>query len=144
MSILHKIKLSFGVVAADDVTIEGDTLSVAVGNKTLTMPLEDALADKCKACRHPNPVVYDHLVGEPVEPWNEEFVPSPRLQELLTKTEDERNAYWQDQMSPLCTLLRLPQTPVPCASAATTVSLKAANRTGRARRQACAKSGCSR
>jgi hypothetical protein len=28
--------------------------------------LQDVCPDKCKTCQYPTPIVYDHLIGEPI------------------------------------------------------------------------------
>lgn len=59
---------------------------------------EDAvpMAKICQSCRYPNPVVYDHLIGEPVTPWQKEQDFSDVLA-LEALSSDQRYAFWQKE-----------------------------------------------
>lgn len=56
------------------------------------------LAKKCTTCAYPNPVVYDAIIGEPVEarPNPERF---KLVAELEHMTPDERYQFWSDQFA---------------------------------------------
>jgi formate dehydrogenase subunit beta len=53
-------------------------------------------AKKCEECRHPNPVLYDEMLGSPVEePQEKERF--AEVNELEKKSVDEKYAYWTAQ-----------------------------------------------
>jgi ferredoxin len=56
------------------------------------------LAAKCQECTHPNPVIYDVMIGDPVEvkPVGDRFA---AVKELEGKTPDEKYAFWSSHYS---------------------------------------------
>lgn len=66
------------------------------GKETL-LSREDFLAEKCRLCRHPNPVLADIMLGEPVQPW--EVSVDTGVAALEEKEPAERWAYWEEQFS---------------------------------------------
>lgn len=64
--------------------------------KAADLPLED----KCQYCEHPNPVIYDHLLGDEVAVNNanleNKFVDVIEMENL---TPDEKYQYWSNQFS---------------------------------------------
>jgi len=58
---------------------------------------DEVLAEKCKLCRYPNPVVSDITLGEPVEPW--EPAEDTGVAEVEGKDVDNRWEYWQEQFA---------------------------------------------
>lgn len=56
------------------------------------------LLTKCQQCQHPNPVVYDQLLSEPVA-VRDKTLRFADLDELERMTPDQRNQYWERQYS---------------------------------------------
>ena len=55
-------------------------------------------AEKCKYCRHRNPVIHDELIGQPVA--EQENLPRfEQVVELENKSSDDRYDYWQQQFA---------------------------------------------
>lgn len=54
------------------------------------------LAKICQACRYPNPIVYDQLIGEEATPWQTEADYSD-VAAIEAMSADERYAFWQAQ-----------------------------------------------
>lgn len=69
----------------DEIIVEGDGFS-------LRFPHSEVRYRSCAACAHPNPVLYDVLLGEPLEVWAED--PYAYVREIEQKTSDERAAYF--------------------------------------------------
>lgn len=67
------------------------------GGEEKLLPRERFLAEKCRLCRHPNPLLADIMLGEPVEPW--EPLNDDSVIELEAKTPQERWSYWEAQFS---------------------------------------------
>ncbi len=61
------------------------------------IPRDEVLAEKCKLCRYPNPVISDHLIGEPVAEWV--AAEDSGVQEIEAKGLEEREEYWEEQFS---------------------------------------------
>ncbi len=80
------------------ISSEGDSLKVSTlydGDKTIA--LNDVLAERCINCKSKKHVAYDELMGE-----EGEVLDSARFDEvekLEKMTEDERYAFWQNELS---------------------------------------------
>lgn len=61
------------------------------------LPREKFLAEKCRLCRYPNPVLADIMLGEPVQPW--EITVDIGVAAVEKKSPAERWAYWRDEFS---------------------------------------------
>lgn len=53
-------------------------------------------AKKCRECLHPNPVLYDEMLGSPVEE-PQQIDRFAEVRELEKKSTDEKYAYWKEQ-----------------------------------------------
>ncbi len=84
-----------GMVTAAEVT--GDVVKVTAKGKTLEMPFAEVRASKCAICTHPNAVLHDKFVGEPIEGVTEDGFKD--LEEFEKMSYDERMAFWQQEMS---------------------------------------------
>lgn len=62
------------------------------------LPRHEVLADKCLRCRHPNPLLADHMIGAQREPQGAEdtYADLLALEKLSTQ---ERFDFWKRQMS---------------------------------------------
>jgi formate dehydrogenase (coenzyme F420) beta subunit len=71
---------------------------LVVRNGTETaVPRDAVLAEKCRLCRHPNPVISDIMLDEPVQP--REPQPDGGVEEIEAKGLAERWDYWEAQFS---------------------------------------------
>jgi ferredoxin len=57
----------------------------------------EVLYDKCLTCRYPNPVIYDELLTELVEPRGKVEDDYKRVEELETMTDSERWSFWAEK-----------------------------------------------
>jgi ferredoxin len=83
----------------DEVRFEGDSVIVktAAGEKKLT--LADVCPDKCTTCQYPTPLVYDVLVGEPIESTKNPETVYDDIKALEAMSLEERKAYWEKEIS---------------------------------------------
>ena len=67
------------------------------GERTRDIETKGLLADKCLRCQHPNPLVYDHMIGPEVLPQGREddYADLAALEKLSTQ---ERFDFWKRQM----------------------------------------------
>ena len=72
----------------DEIVAEGDGFSIH-------LPRSELLHRSCTACVHPNPVLYDVLLAEPVEAWAED--PYACVREIEQKPVEERAAYFASE-----------------------------------------------
>lgn len=63
-----------------------------------TVPVDELIHDSCKTCTHPNPVLYDILLGEPV-PARESGSKLSSESEFEAKSQAEKQAYIQNELS---------------------------------------------
>ncbi len=69
----------------EEIVAEGESFSIR-------LPRSKALYRSCAACTHPNPVIYDILLGEEVAVWAED--PYAHVREIELKPAAERAAYF--------------------------------------------------
>jgi ferredoxin len=83
--------------AAAEVAWNGDGFTIINNGEEVKAPREELLAEKCRLCRYPNPVISDIMLGEAVEPW--ETAEDSGVAELEAKDVDGRAAYWEEQFA---------------------------------------------
>jgi formate dehydrogenase subunit beta len=68
-----KLARAEGVRLADvtEVALDGDAVVVKMGEEEVRLATADVLRDECLGCLSPTPVVYDELIGDPIEPRDE-------------------------------------------------------------------------
>jgi ferredoxin len=77
---------------------KGD-LCLQVKDGEVCLQRDEAAADKCLSCKYPNPLVFDHLIGEPIEkekPSQGQFDKVEKFESLLL---EERFDFWKREMS---------------------------------------------
>lgn len=72
----------------DEVVVEGDGFSIR-------LPRLEVRYRSCTACLHPNPVICDVLLGEPVEVWAKD--PFAYVREIEQTSAEERAAYFASE-----------------------------------------------
>ncbi len=70
---------------------------VARDGEEIKVDREELLAEKCRLCRYPNPVLGDIMLWDPVE--EQEAGEDSGVAEVENKGIDERSAYWEEQFS---------------------------------------------
>jgi len=83
----------------DDITRDGDKVSVKVDGKKKDFAVADVLFDHCLACELPTPTEYDIILGEPRPPTPDLKVSGQNIANLKELASAERWAKWQDEMS---------------------------------------------
>jgi formate dehydrogenase (coenzyme F420) beta subunit len=83
--------------AAAEVAWNGDGFTIIKSGEEVKVAREELLAEKCRLCRYPNPVISDIMLGEAVEPW--ETSEDSGVAELEAKDVDGRAAYWEEQFA---------------------------------------------
>lgn len=78
---------------------EGDGLVVKTPSGEKKIALADVCPDKCTTCQYPTPLVYDVLVGEPVESTKSPDAVYDDIRALEGKSIEERRAYWEKEIS---------------------------------------------
>jgi formate dehydrogenase (coenzyme F420) beta subunit len=78
--------------------IDGDELVVDTGQAIARCPLKKVVARKCLQCRHPNPVIYDELMGEPVALWVTDDQAFAFVDKLESHSLAERLAFWETEV----------------------------------------------
>jgi len=92
----QKIEKAIGRKEITEAIISGDEIHVKGSGFETTLPLKDYLSISCKYCRHPNPVIYDILIGEPVvETTVDDY---PEVKELDSMEPDERYRFFVNEL----------------------------------------------
>ena len=80
-----------------DLKWEGENFVLLRGGEEIPINREEVLAEKCRLCRYPNPVVSDITIGDPVKPWKSED--DTGVSEVEEKSIEERWEYWEEQFA---------------------------------------------
>jgi ferredoxin len=83
----------------DDITRDGDKVTVAVDGKASEFASRDVLFDNCLACELPTPQEYDLLLGEPTPVADDESKKASQeeIVRLKAMSPDERWHFWRDE-----------------------------------------------
>lgn len=82
------------VVEKGSVVINGNNFVITVAGNSVEVPLDELLAEKCRRCKHPTPLVYDELAGEPIA-GREDAFDDVKAAEAVGL--EERFQKWQEQ-----------------------------------------------
>ncbi len=83
----------------ESVRFEGDTIIVRTPQGEKRLALADICPDKCKTCQYPTPLVYDVLVGDPIQSDKSPDSVYGDIKALMGKSLEERKAYWEKELS---------------------------------------------
>jgi formate dehydrogenase subunit beta len=83
----------------EDITRNGDKVSVKVNGQKKDFPVSDVLFDHCLACELPTPTEYDILLGDKREPSPDLKVSGQDIAKLKELTPAERWASWEKEFS---------------------------------------------
>jgi ferredoxin len=83
----------------DSLSFEGDTIVARTPRGEKRIALADVSPDKCRTCQYPTPLIYDVLVGEPIESDKDPGAVYGDIKELMGKSLEERKAYWEKEIS---------------------------------------------
>ena len=96
---IDKIKAA-GIKGIESVDADGDMLKVKTVYGEKEMPFEEALLERCLACKGKTHMVYDELIGagekEEAGPKGNRF---DRVSELESLSPEERFAFWRSELS---------------------------------------------
>lgn len=94
---LKKIEARFpGVATSAELTEREGTYIIRLNSESYDIPKEEVLADHCKHCAFPNPLVHDVLLEEPVEPKQLGYRDVETVENMAL---DEKQEYWKDKFS---------------------------------------------
>ncbi|MBA7661876.1 hypothetical protein ES703_69896 [subsurface metagenome] len=83
----------------DDITRNGEKVTVTIDGKKQEFPASQALFDHCLNCELPTPQEYDILLGEPAPGVADEATSYAMMAKLKELTPKERWEFWQEQFS---------------------------------------------
>lgn len=75
----------------------GDGFLLVRGAEEIKLPRDKVLAEKCRLCRYPNPVISDLLIGEPVEKW--EPAEDSGVDLVDTRDIEDRRSFWEEEFA---------------------------------------------
>ncbi len=79
------------------ITFEGNSLVVKTAKGEMKIAVSDVAPEKCRTCQYPTPLVYDALVGEPIQSDKAPESVYDDIRELERKSLEERKAYWEKE-----------------------------------------------
>ena len=94
---LKKIESRFpGVVDPAEVSEEQGNYLIRINDQMHTVFKEELLADTCKVCQYPTPLIFDKLIGDKAQGAPARY---DDIQSLEEKTPEEKREFWQGQLS---------------------------------------------
>jgi len=79
-----------------EVTEENGNYIISFQGESHTVPKEELLAELCKVCQYPTPLIYDKLIGDKLPARPADYDDIAAFEALPV---EERLAYWQQQFS---------------------------------------------
>lgn len=95
---LRKLK-KINIDNVEAVEITDNSINVTTNNQAMTAKLSEVLYDKCLTCMYPNPLIYDHLIGDPIlekKPGEELY---RDVEDFEARSVQERLEYWDREFS---------------------------------------------
>lgn len=89
---LRKVENMFPHIRKADVVEKNEDFAVIIEGREHLIPREKLIFDRCKSCEHPNPLIYDLLIGGEISGGKTHY---NDVAELEKKTIDERWNYWR-------------------------------------------------
>jgi formate dehydrogenase (coenzyme F420) beta subunit len=94
---LPKLEARFpGVQSVAEVTENNGTYLVRFDDETHELPKEELLAESCKHCAHPNPLLYDLLLEEPIATTGAQY---PDVEKLDNMALAQREEFWKEEFT---------------------------------------------
>jgi len=84
-------------IADIDVLDLKDNFRLKIGDIEFDEPKIEVIYDKCITCKYPNPLVYDNLLADKVEPRGTSEEGYERVAEIESMTTEERWSYWAEK-----------------------------------------------
>lgn len=79
----------------EDISFEKDgKINVTTDKGQKTLALTDVQPDKCRTCQYPTPVIYDHLIGDPISSDKPKESVYEDIVEFDKMTLEEKLNYW--------------------------------------------------
>ncbi len=94
---VNKVLHAINYRPVKEVTFENGSILIRTSEGQKKLLLSDLYPDKCKTCQYPTPLVYDHLVGEPVKTDKPPESVDEEVREFEKKSIAERLAYWEKE-----------------------------------------------
>jgi len=92
---LKKIEARFpGVVDSAEVVEKNGNYIVTIKEQIFEVPKEELVADTCKVCQYPTPLIYNKLIGDNVEGYPANY---DEIHSLEEKTLEEKWDFWQKE-----------------------------------------------
>ena len=96
---VKKVQKAVDYAPIEDVKCQGDTVIVKTAKGETTLKVADVCPDKCTTCQYPTPVIYDHLVGDPIESDKPAESVYDDIREFEKMSLAERKAYFDKEFS---------------------------------------------
>lgn len=96
---VKKVMRELGDLHVEDIHLEdGNKLRLKTHEGEKVFDLDSILAEKCKTCRYPTPLIYDHLIGDPIQSkvtWDEAY---RDVVEFERKSHEDKLSFWKREL----------------------------------------------
>lgn len=94
---VDKVLKEIGHATIEKIDFDGANVTIKTKDGDKMFPLSSVWPDKCKTCQYPTPIVYDHLVGEPIKSDKPPESVYADIKEFEKKTLEEKKQYWEKE-----------------------------------------------
>ncbi len=95
---MKKVMRAVDFQPVESVSFDEKSIIVKTPGGEKKLALEDVSPDKCKSCQYPTPLIYDVLIGEPIESDKAPESLYEDIKALEKMSLEEREAFWQKEI----------------------------------------------
>lgn len=95
---VSKVMTAIGDQPVTGVSFEGGNVVVKTNRGEKKFSLGEVSPDKCRTCQYPTPLIYDHLVGDPIASDKAPDSVFDEIREFEKKSLEERWVYWKQEL----------------------------------------------
>lgn len=95
---VSKVMTAIGDVPVTGVSFDAGSVTVKTFRGEKKLSLSEVSPDKCRTCQYPTPLIYDHLVGDPITSDKAPDSVFDDIREFEKKSLEERWAYWKQEL----------------------------------------------
>jgi formate dehydrogenase (coenzyme F420) beta subunit len=96
---VKKVSKAVDYQSIEDVKFSNGNIIVKTLKGEKTLAIADVCPDKCKTCQYPTPIVYDYLIGDPIQSNKPADSVYEDVKEFESKSLEERKTYFENEFS---------------------------------------------
>ena len=94
---VKKVSKAVDYQPIEDIKFSKDSIIVKTPKGEKTLAIADVCPGKCRTCQYPTPIVYDYLIGDPIQSNKPAESVYNDVKEFESKSLEERKAYFEKE-----------------------------------------------